>query len=244
MERGRLLARNEKSVTHRRRPATLRIELVAADGKVDRAQGRHQGAGGRDRRRRPSCAQRALRRVPRRADRRRPKAQGVLFSLHLKATMMKVSDPIIFGHAVRVFFADVFTKHARRAGRSSASTPNNGLGALCTDARRAARRPRAAIESGIEADLRTAPAARDGGLRHGHHQPARAERRDRRRLDAGRDPHVGPACGTPHGEPQDTKARDPGLAATPASIRAVIDDCRQARRLRPVDDGQRAATSA
>ena len=39
-------------------------------------------------------------------------ALGVLFSLHLKATMMKVSDPIIFGHAVRVFFSDVFEKHA------------------------------------------------------------------------------------------------------------------------------------
>lgn len=40
------------------------------------------------------------------------KAQGVLFSIHLKATMMKVSDPIIFGHAVRVFFEPVFAKHA------------------------------------------------------------------------------------------------------------------------------------
>ena len=39
------------------------------------------------------------------------KEQGVLFSLHLKATMMKVSDPIIFGHAVRAFFADVFAEH-------------------------------------------------------------------------------------------------------------------------------------
>ena len=39
------------------------------------------------------------------------KASGVLFSLHMKATMMKVSDPVIFGHAVRVFFKDVFTKH-------------------------------------------------------------------------------------------------------------------------------------
>ena len=43
------------------------------------------------------------------------KAQGVLFSLHLKATMMKVSDPIIFGHAVRAFFADVFAAARRRA---------------------------------------------------------------------------------------------------------------------------------
>ena len=40
------------------------------------------------------------------------KAQGVLFSIHLKATMMKVSDPIIFGHAVKVFFEPVFAKHA------------------------------------------------------------------------------------------------------------------------------------
>ena len=42
------------------------------------------------------------------------RAQGVLFSLHMKATMMKVSDPIIFGHAVRVFFAPVFEKHAEK----------------------------------------------------------------------------------------------------------------------------------
>ena len=40
------------------------------------------------------------------------KQQGVLFSLHLKATMMKVSDPIIFGHVVSVFYKDVFEKHA------------------------------------------------------------------------------------------------------------------------------------
>ena len=51
------------------------------------------------------------------------KAQGVLFSLHLKATMMKVSDPIIFGHAVRAFFADVFAAHGDLE-------PNNGLASL------------------------------------------------------------------------------------------------------------------
>ena len=49
--------------------------------------------------------------------------QGVLFSVHLKATMMKVSDPIIFGHAVRTFFKDVFDATRSRAGAS----PNNGL---------------------------------------------------------------------------------------------------------------------
>ena len=40
------------------------------------------------------------------------KEQGLLFSLHMKATMMKVSDPIIFGHAVQVFFKDLLAKHA------------------------------------------------------------------------------------------------------------------------------------
>ena len=57
------------------------------------------------------------------------KAQGLLFSLHLKATMMKVSDPIIFGHAVRAFFAGVFTEHHDALEQLGAS-PNNGLGAI------------------------------------------------------------------------------------------------------------------
>ena len=55
------------------------------------------------------------------------KAAGVLFSLHLKATMMKVSDPIIFGHAVRAFFPDVFAKHAASL-ESVGANPNDGLG--------------------------------------------------------------------------------------------------------------------
>ena len=50
------------------------------------------------------------------------KDRGVLFSLHMKATMMKVSDPIIFGHAVKVFFADLFEKHAADPRRRWAST--------------------------------------------------------------------------------------------------------------------------
>lgn len=57
------------------------------------------------------------------------KAKGVLFSLHMKATMMKVSDPIIFGHGVRAYFRDVFAKYGDRLGN-----PNNGLGAILADA--------------------------------------------------------------------------------------------------------------
>ncbi|MFK7804930.1 MAG: NADP-dependent isocitrate dehydrogenase [Anaerolineae bacterium] len=57
------------------------------------------------------------------------KAQDVLFSVHLKATMMKVSDPIIFGHVVSVFFADVFEKHAA-VFEELGINPNNGMGDL------------------------------------------------------------------------------------------------------------------
>ncbi|QEF98204.1 Isocitrate dehydrogenase [NADP] [Stieleria maiorica] len=54
---------------------------------------------------------------------------GILLSLHLKATMMKVSDPILFGHAVNVYFADVFNKHADTFAKLGVN-PNNGVGGL------------------------------------------------------------------------------------------------------------------
>jgi len=54
---------------------------------------------------------------------------GVLFSIHLKATMMKVSDPVIFGHAVKAYFTDLFTEHADSL-RSAGVSANDGVGAL------------------------------------------------------------------------------------------------------------------
>ena len=57
------------------------------------------------------------------------KASGLLFSVHLKATMMKVSDPVIFGHFVSVFFEDVFAKHAG-AFKELGINPDLGLGDL------------------------------------------------------------------------------------------------------------------
>jgi len=59
----------------------------------------------------------------------RAKAQDVLFSVHLKATMMKVSDPIIFGHVVRAYFADVFEKYGADLAAAGLS-PNDGLGGI------------------------------------------------------------------------------------------------------------------
>jgi isocitrate dehydrogenase len=55
------------------------------------------------------------------------KAEGVLWSLHLKATMMKVSDPIMFGHAVRAYYSDVFDKHAELFNEIGVDA-NNGIG--------------------------------------------------------------------------------------------------------------------
>ena len=81
------------------------------------------------------------------------KAQGVLFSLHLKATMMKVSDPIIFGHAVRAFFADVFEEHGDALAKVGAN-PNNGLASILSALEDLPADEREAIEAAIDGDLR------------------------------------------------------------------------------------------
>ncbi|MBB5938931.1 NADP-dependent isocitrate dehydrogenase [Streptomyces zagrosensis] len=59
----------------------------------------------------------------------RAKSEGVLFSVHLKATMMKVSDPIIFGHVVRAFFPKTFAEHGQTLA-AAGLTPNDGLGGI------------------------------------------------------------------------------------------------------------------
>ena len=79
------------------------------------------------------------------------KEQGVLFSIHLKATMMKVSDPILFGHAVKAYFAEVFEKHGAALEKAGAN-PNNGLGNVLAQI---AKLPKEQTEL-IEADIRAA----------------------------------------------------------------------------------------
>ncbi|MBU4265729.1 MAG: NADP-dependent isocitrate dehydrogenase [Candidatus Altiarchaeota archaeon] len=78
------------------------------------------------------------------------KKNGVLFSIHLKATMMKVSDPIIFGHVVSVFFRDAFEKHASVFAELGIS-PNNGLGDLYAKIKELPEEKRAEIEADIRA---------------------------------------------------------------------------------------------
>src|SRR5690606_14116875 len=85
------------------------------------------------------------------------RAQGVLFSLHLKATMMKVSDPIIFGHAVRVFFQDVFEKHAALFERLAVN-PNDGFGDVVRKIATLPEHERTAIEADIRAVYERGPA--------------------------------------------------------------------------------------
>ncbi len=78
------------------------------------------------------------------------KQQGVLLSLHLKATMMKVSDPIIFGHAVDVYFKDVFTKHADTFSKLGVNT-RNGFGDVITRIASLPDAERKQIEADIDA---------------------------------------------------------------------------------------------
>ena len=85
------------------------------------------------------------------------KALGVLFSLHMKATMMKVSDPIIFGHAVRVFFADVFEKHGATFEALGAN-PNDGFGEIVARIESLPAGTRAEIEADIQAAYENGPA--------------------------------------------------------------------------------------
>jgi isocitrate dehydrogenase len=84
------------------------------------------------------------------------KQQGVLLSLHLKATMMKVSDPIMFGHAVTVFFREVFEKHAA-VFEEIGVDPNNGLGDVYAKIKNLPEAQRATIEADLQAAYNNGP---------------------------------------------------------------------------------------
>jgi isocitrate dehydrogenase len=84
------------------------------------------------------------------------KKEGVLFSLHVKTTMMKISDPIIFGHAVSVFFADVFKKHAATF-KLIGVDPDNGMGDLLARIEWLPVAEKAAIKADIAATYAARP---------------------------------------------------------------------------------------
>jgi isocitrate dehydrogenase len=84
------------------------------------------------------------------------KEKGVLYSLHLKATMMKVSDPIIFGHAVRTYFSNLFTNHEPEINELGAD-PNNGFGDVLIKLAGLIRDPEGSIVKDIEKDFADGP---------------------------------------------------------------------------------------
>ncbi|ENM5833504.1 NADP-dependent isocitrate dehydrogenase [Vibrio metoecus] len=84
------------------------------------------------------------------------KAQDVLFSLHMKATMMKVSDPVIFGHAVKVYYKAVFDKYGQLFDQLGVDV-NNGLGDVYAKIQSLPEAQRAEIEAAIQAVYATQP---------------------------------------------------------------------------------------
>lgn len=151
----------------------------------------------------------------------RAKAEGVLFSAHLKATMMKVSDPIIFGHVVEVFFADVFEQYGADLAAAGLSA-NDGLGAILAglDKLPNGAEIKAAFDAGIAAGPALAMVDSDKGITN-LHVPSDVI------IDASM-PAMIRSSGhmwNAAGEEQDTLAVIPDSSYA-GVYQAVIDDCR------------------
>ena len=86
----------------------------------------------------------------------RAKGEGVLFSAHLKATMMKVSDPIIFGHVVKAFFPELFDAYGEHLA-AAGLTPNNGLAAILSGLDDLPEDVRDGVEAAIKKGLAEGP---------------------------------------------------------------------------------------
>ena len=162
------------------------------------------------------------------------KQKDVLLSLHLKATMMKISDPIIFGHAVSVYFKDVFEKHAA-VFRELSVNANNGLGDLYAKIATLPQAKRAEIEADIQACYKTRPALAmvnsDRGITN-LHVPSDVI------IDASLPPMIrdGGKMWGPDGKPYDTKAMVPDRSYA-GVFQAAIDDCKKNGALNPVTMG-------
>jgi isocitrate dehydrogenase len=152
----------------------------------------------------------------------RARAEDVLFSVHLKATMMKVSDPIIFGHVVRTFLPEVFATYGADLAAAGLS-PNNGLGGILDGL---AGLPngaeiRAAIDAGLAAGPRLAMVNSDKGITN-LHVPSDVI------VDASMPAmiRIGGHMWGPDGQEADTLAVIPDSSYA-GVYQAVIDDCRE-----------------
>ncbi|TVQ24299.1 MAG: NADP-dependent isocitrate dehydrogenase [Spirochaetaceae bacterium] len=162
------------------------------------------------------------------------KDKGILFSVHLKATMMKVSDPIIFGHVVSVFFSDVFEKHAEAFSRLGVH-PNNGLGDLYARIEQLPLQDQQAIRDDISACFQKGPAVSmvdsDRGITN-FHVPSDFI------IDATMPAAIrnGGKSWAPDGSAQDTKYLIPDRSYA-GVYQVVMDDCRKHGAYDPVTMG-------
>jgi isocitrate dehydrogenase len=152
------------------------------------------------------------------------KKQGVLFSIHLKATMMKISDPKIFGHAVSVFFKDVFDKHAALFQQLGVD-PDNGLGDLYVKLKALPDDQRKTIEADIQEVYKKRPAMAmvnsDKGITN-LHVPSDII------IDASIPPVIRDSgkMWNPEGKLQDTKVVIPDACYAPV-YHEVVDFCKK-----------------
>ena len=150
------------------------------------------------------------------------KAKGVLFSLHMKATMMKVSDPIIFGHAVKAFYSPVFEKHAATFEKLGVD-PNQGFGDVEAKIATLPDADRQSIEADIAACYSERPAMAmvnsDKGITN-LHVPSDII------IDASMPPMIRDSGGmwNPDGDLQDCKAVIPDSSYA-GVYQAVVEDC-------------------
>ncbi|HEY5954070.1 MAG TPA: NADP-dependent isocitrate dehydrogenase [Terrimicrobiaceae bacterium] len=144
---------NEKSVTVPE-ATTVKIEFVAADGKVTVLKEKTALKAGEVLDATVMSKKALLEFLEKQIA--EAKKRGVLFSLHMKATMMKVSDPIIFGHAVNVFFKNLIAKHADLISELGVDF-NNGFGDLIAKIQNLPADKKAAIEADIKAALASGP---------------------------------------------------------------------------------------
>jgi isocitrate dehydrogenase len=162
------------------------------------------------------------------------KESGILLSLHLKATMMKISDPIMFGHAVSVFYKEALDKHAALLAELGVNL-NNGLGDLYTKMQALPEEKRAEIEADIQAVYKSRPALAmvdsDKGITN-LHVPNDII------IDASMPVVVrdGGKMWGPDGQLHDTKAMVPDRCYA-SMYREIIDDCRRNGAFNPATIG-------
>jgi isocitrate dehydrogenase len=162
----------------------------------------------------------------------RAKEEGVLFSVHLKATMMKVSDPLIFGHAVQAFFPQVFSKYGEQLA-DAGLLPSNGLGAILAGLGKLddGEEIRAAFDAGLKDGPTLAMVDSDRGITN-LHVPSDVI------VDASMPAMIrtsGHMWG-PDGEEADTLAVIPDSSYA-GVYQVVIDDCRAHGALDPATMG-------